>query len=278
MSTVHPSPGPSAGPGTFPGDDPRRRGRVGLSLGALVILALAVVLVATAVLAGHHAAPPPPAPVNPPAPDTGWDVAAETALAAAAMLALPESAALPHALSADSAGPPITLPKPTQTAGRWAPGGFAPTPEGALAQLAALTVAGLAGADPQTYAGAYRSIALPGAPDPQRARLTTDLQRFRARAGLPETGAVAQLSVDYRPVEGQIKGTTDDGRYVVACVLGELTIGADGQSVSGGAGDCQALRYVGGNWGISPGAPAAPAPLAWPGSAEAAAAGYRELR
>lgn len=266
---------------------PERRRRAGLVLGGSAVLAVAVVAVLVAVLIGQGRAPDdaapaapgsPGAPVVVPLPDAGgWDVAAETALATKPMLELPDAASQPHALSDATTGPPIAMPEPTQTAGRWVPGGFPVTPEGALGQLAALTVAGFAGGDPQVYAKAYASIALPGAPDPQRARLTMDLQRFRAQAGLPETGPVPALSVTYEPMQGLIKGTTDGGRYAVVCILGQLTIAANGQSVSGGGGDCQALRFVNGNWGISPGAAAAPAPLAWPGTAEAAAAGYRTV-
>lgn len=259
-----------------------RRRRRGLTIGGLAVVIAAAVLATTLLLGRGPSQTPPPSepPSDPaPAPEAGsWDMAAQTALATRPMLALPEPAALPHTLSPDTAGPPITLPAPTQRAGRWVPGGFPNTREGALAQLAALTTAGFAGADPQTYAAAYESVALPGAPDPQQARLTTDLRRFRARAGLPATGTVPDLTVTYQPTHGLIKGTTDGGRYAVVCVLGELTVSRQGRSVSGGAGDCQALRYVDGDWRISPGAAAAPAPLAWPGSAESVAAGYREVQ
>jgi len=208
----------------------------------------------------------------------GWDVAAETAIATAPMVALPDSAVLPHALASTSAGELLRLPAATQTVGRWVPGGFPDTPEGALAQLAALTTAGFAGLDPQTYIQAYTSVAWPGAPDPAHARLATDMQRFLAQTGLAATGAAPQLTVTYQPAQGLIKGTADHGQYVVACVLGDLIIEANAQNVSSGAGDCQALRFENGNWGISPGAAAAPAPLAWPGTAEAVAAGYRAVR
>jgi len=284
--------------------EPARRTRARLILAGLAVLVVLVLLALIAFLIGTTTPPTAPVPGTGAAParggtpnvDTapgggaalpgaaadpaagGWDVAAETTLATAPMLGLPDSAVLPHALATTITGAPLTLPRATQTVGRLVPGGFPDTPEGALGQLAALTTAGFAGADPQTYAQAYASVALPGAPDPQRARLSTDLTQFRARAGLPASGAVASLSVTYQPAQGLIKGTTDQGQYVVACVLGDLTIGANGQSISSGAGDCEALRFSYGNWGISPGAPAAVAPLAWPGTAEAAAAGYRAVR
>ena len=52
------------------------------------------------------------------------------------MPSLPDGAALPQPLSADSAGPPIRLPSPDSRDGL-VPRGFPPTAEGALAQLAA---------------------------------------------------------------------------------------------------------------------------------------------
>ena len=61
-------------------------------------------------------------------------------------------------------------------------------------------------------------------------------------------------------------------------MLGELTTGRNGQLITAGTADCQALRWVGDNWRISPGALAARAPVVWPGSAEAVQAGYRDLR
>ncbi len=157
------------------------------------------------------------------------------------------------------------------------PRGFPPTAEGALAQLAALTAAGLVNADPGAYAAAYTAVAAPGAPAVEATPLHRGLVEIRARSGLPATGAVPGLTFSWTPGGGLIKGSTDRGRYVVACVIGQLDSGAHGQILSTGAGDCQALRFVDGQWWISPGAAAAPAPLAWPGSAAAAQAGYRAV-
>lgn len=270
--------------------DPRRRRRAGLTLAGFAAVALVALIALVAFLLGRgggdSTAPggtPPgsgtaaPAAQPPPATAGGWDVAAETALATRPMLQLPESAALPHELTTDTAGPPLRLPKSGVTAGRVVPGGFPATPEGAVAQLAALTEVGLAGGDPQGYAQAYDSVALPGAPPANTVGLYTDLEQIRARASLPITGAVLGLVFTYKTTDGLIKGTTDGGRYAVVCVLGELTAGLNGQSISSGASDCQALRFADGDWRIAPGAPAAVASLAWPGTAEAVRAGYRAV-
>lgn len=210
--------------------------------------------------------------------ESGWDIAAQTDLATRPMLQFPESVALPHELTTQTAGPPIDLPEPGVTAGRLVAGGFPATPEGAVAQLIELTRVGMAGADPEGYGRAYNEIAAPGAPPAEASFLYRDLQRFRSGTGMPRSGAVPELHFAWTPTSALIKGTTDNGRYVVVCVLGELVAGANGQSISGGAGDCQALRYLDGEWRISPGAGAARASLAWPGSIEAVNAGYRDVR
>lgn len=259
------------------------RRRAGLVLGGIAALILLVIVAVVAFLLGQGGDPAPvpapgdPAAQPPAASDGGWDVAAETALATRPMLELPDSASQPHNLSTDTAGPPIELPSPGVTSGRLVAGGFPDTPEGALAQLAALTEAALAGGDPAAYRQAYESVALPGAPAADSTVWFRNLQQLRAGAGLPRTGAVAGLDLRYRTTSGLIKGTTDGGRYAVVCVLGDYTAQYQGRSLSGGFGDCQAFRHVDGEWRISPGAAAAKAPSAWPGTAEAVAAGYRDL-
>lgn len=281
----HPrGPGYRAGPGgDIAATRPRRRLWWVLAGAGLVVLAVLGLVVAVPAASTSTTPPDPSAPpgVAPgPAPDLeagGWDVAAQTALATRAMIAFPDTATQRHELASDSAGPPIPLPRPTKTAGRLVPGGFPGTPAGALAQLAELTRVGLSGGDPQTYANTYRSVSLPGAPDPGSTSLYRELQQFRSHAGLPASGGLAGFQIGWTPTSGLVKGTTDGGRYAVVCVLGEFTVETQGRFVSGGFGDCQALRYVDGEWRISPGALAATAPSAWPGTAEAVAAGYREL-
>ena len=271
-----------------PDVEPGRRRRAGLTLGGFALIAVVALVALVVWLLGRGlapdqtvpAAPPPPDALltQPAAPDTGgWDIATETALATRAMLSFPEQLTQPHVLTTDTAGPPLQLPRSGQSAGRLVAGGFPATAEGALGQLAALTETGLAGGDPQVYAQAYQSVALPGAPAAESTALYTGLQQLRARAGIATTGGVNGLEIFYTTTDGLIKGTADGGRYAVACVLGELTVQVQGRSVSGGIGDCQALRYSDGDWRISPGAAAFKAPSAWPGTAEAVRAGYRAV-
>ncbi|NUS45453.1 MAG: hypothetical protein HOQ24_17395 [Mycobacteriaceae bacterium] len=216
--------------------------------------------------------------VPPEATSTDIDGAvAENELAVRPMVQLPAQAAQPQAMTTATAGPAITVPGPTATSGRWIPGGFPDTPEGALSQLKVLDETAMAAADPEIYARAFLELAERGAPDPGSTGLSSLLSSLRYRAQLPTTGPVAGLGASYRVTHGQIKGATSDGRYVVVCVLGQFSAGIDGRLVSAGVGDCQAMRWTGSQWRIASGALAAPAPSAWPGSADAVKAGYREL-
>ncbi|MFC9250092.1 hypothetical protein [Amycolatopsis thailandensis] len=211
-----------------------------------------------------------------PSPEPGWDVVAQKKLALRPMLRLPGEAAQPHPLS-PQAGPELRIPEPTHTSGVWIPGGFPATAEGALAQLKAADETGLLGGDPAVYDRAYGDIALPGAPAVDRTGLHTLLKTFRTRAGIAPGESKPGLTITYDVTHGQIKGTTDQGRYAVVCVLGILTFDYKGQSTSMGVGDCQAMRWTGDAWRVSTGNQAAMAASAWPGSAESVQAGYRSL-
>jgi hypothetical protein len=285
MSYPHGAPGPLH---PAPPPAPPNRGRAFLLIGGIVAFAVLLLIGLLVVTFGGGEQAPPGAAASPAAPPASeppaasaepeGDDAAAAELATRPMLQLPESAALPHALTDDVAGPPIAVPEPDETLGVLVPEGFPATPEGAVGQLIALTQVGLEGGDPAGYAQAYDSVAAPGAPAAEDSRLYRDLQRTRQRAGLPPTGAVPGLTFTWTPTSALIKGSADRGRYVVVCVLGELAVGANGRSMTSGAGDCQAMRRVGDEWRIAPGPAAAPAPLAWPGTAEAVRAGYRDIR
>lgn len=269
-----------------PMTDPRARKRAGLSLTAILLAALVVVGSVVAVVAAHHITASEGSPAGPSDERTALSdptsvgrVGAheENELATKPMLQLPAQAAQPQTMTTATAGPAIAVPKPAITTGRWIPGGFTDTPEGALGQLKALNETALSSADPQVYARAYREAAEPGAPDPRSTGLVSLLTSMRSQARLPATGSIPGLTATYEVTRGQIKGTASGGRYVVACVLGQFSVGYEGQVISAGVGDCQAMRWSGSQWRIAAGALAALAPCAWPGSADAVKAGYREL-
>lgn len=258
------------------------RTRAGLRLTTVVVAAIVLVGAVAAVVIARYVTPARSAPSTmssaPATPSPAGAGAEEQALAAQPMLQLPAQAAQPQAMTTASAGAAIAVPAPSITVGRWIPGGFPASPEGALGQLIALNVTVLAAADPQVYATGYRAVSEPDAPDPGSTGLAALLRSMRSRAQLPATGSVDGLSASFRVTHGQIKGTASGGRFAVVCVLGQFTVGVDGQAVAAGVGDCQAMRWNGAEWRVAAGALAAAAPCAWPGSADAVKAGYRELR
>ena len=199
------------------------RRRAGLTLFGIGLAVVGLIGALLAVVITHNARDGSSAPTTvTPAPATprsaGSQAAAENELAARPMLVLPAQAAQPQLMTTQTAGPAITLPPPTQTAGRWIPGGFPATAEGAMAQLKALDETGMRGGDPQVYARAYRELSLPGAPDPGSTGLSAVLRSFRSHARLADTGVVPGLEVSYQVTQGLVKGSTDAGRYtVVSC-------------------------------------------------------------
>lgn len=213
-----------------------------------------------------------------PAVSGSMDVSArQDALAAQPMLQLPESAAQPQPLVDETAGPPILIPSPTA---RVVPGGppvatgFPHTPQGALAQLAAIDEAALSTTDLDRVHEVYAWAAAPGAVaeaewSPGYA-VRVHIDNFGGREQALRAQAVFQA------VQGQIKGTVGKD-FVVACVLGELTVTA-ASVARAGVGDCQRMVWRDGRWWIGPGTQPAYAPSAWPGSADAVRAGWRELR
>lgn len=267
-------------------EGPSRR-RAGLTVASIIVLIIVVVAAIAAMVISHDATtpnttqPPAAAPLashtTTPSLGAAGDADEETSLATRPMVRLPAQAAQPRALTTQTAGPAISVPPPSDNTGRWIPGGFPNTPEGALGQLKVLNEIALAAADPRVYARAYRELSLPGAPDPGSTGLSSLLTSLRSRAELPAAGSVSGLAATYEVTHGQVKGTTTGGTYAVVCVLGQFSVNYQGQVVAAGVGDCQAMRWTGSAWRIAPGALAAAAPSAWPGSADAVKAGYREL-
>lgn len=264
--------------------DPRRRGAAARLAGLLLALLAVAALVAVLLYARHLTATegdprdeggPVPAPSTP---LPSHQDMAEYRLAVRPMLRLPPRAALPQPLTEQTAGPAITLPKPTQRTGERVPNGYDVTARGALARLVAITETGLRASTPNGYAEVYRDVAQPAAPDPRTTPLYVAVRGFYDGADLDLADSAGEVSMTWEPTHGLIKGSARGGEYVVACVLGRLSIDYRGHTSTAGIGDCQAMRYTGRGWLIADGAPAAAAPHAWPGSADCVAAGYREVR
>ncbi|MEV4055139.1 hypothetical protein AB0J55_28395 [Amycolatopsis sp. NPDC049688] len=256
---------------------PRTRTRRLIIIVGLLVVAVAVVLVARQATALSSSPPAAPPPGGAPSRTPTAPVDEATALAERPMLTLPPEAALPHELTTATAGPPITVPRPAPIANRVISDGFPATAEGALGWLTDFNKTALRGGDPATYLRAYGESELPHAPAPQGSGLLALLTSFRDEAGIRPGELKPGLTVTYDVTQGLIKGTADGGRFAVVCTLGQLSFDFQGQSTRMGIGDCQALRWTGTAWRIAPGARAAYAASAWPGSAESVAAGYRPL-
>ncbi len=233
-------------------------------------------------------------------------------LASRPLPAVPESASHPSAVSLADPGAPWLLPVATRTGQAGVPTGFARTPQGAMAQLAAIDTAALSSA---SLAGARAVItgwAAPGGPT------TSSWSVIRAIATLlSETdlsGGTHQLAVLPTPLMGLIKGslrantagpTGSSGSggsggsgqpvFVVPCIDFELDVTVT-STARGAAADCQRMVWTtdsrdtgdtggtggaggaGGRWLIGPGPEPAAGPSVWPDTDLAITAGYRDLR
>jgi len=252
-------------------DTPRTRAATLLAVGAVLVVVVLFAVAAIAALALNGAstrsaasapgptggparptpASPSPSPSTPPGGGTSWDTTAQDAVAATPMVAFSVEAAQPHTLSPRTAGAAIALPPATVWTGA-VPQGFPHTPEGALAQLKALDETGMQGLDPAAYELAWEELASPGAPASAAVGLVRAARAARSTGGLDATGPVDGLTSTYQVDTGLIKGTADDGNFVVPCVLGELSVITTNSARRVGLGDCQAMRWVGGGGGSAP--------------------------
>jgi hypothetical protein len=263
-----------------PGNDRRRAVLVLVlvSVIGLVLVAGLALLVVDGLKADPKPAPSPPghASGTPSAAssETGNDRAREDAIAAAPMMQLPLSAAQPHSLVTETAGPAISIPAPVKGV---VPGGppmvlYPHTPEGALGQLIAIDEVAMSTLDLARVHEVYAAATLPGAVDEQQwypaVAINTLIKRLGGTAKTPTASSRYQVS------QGQIKGVLGD--FAVVCVLGEFEATAASLGRAGW-GDCQRMVWRDGRWWIGPGSQPTRAPSAWPGSADAVRAGWREV-
>lgn len=196
------------------------------------------------------------------------------ALAAAPMMSLEPAAALPHPLVASAPTDPMALPKAASSVAG-VDAGFERTAVGAVAQLAAIDTAALQGMNLAQVANVYNAFAAPGA-DPVEA---WSAHRFvsltLASAGIPDGSS--RIAATYSVSEAQVKGVLDNGSFVLACVNGEMDIWLDDQLTQVGAADCARMVWSGDGWRIGDGSQPAEPPNAWPGTADAARAGWRPI-
>ncbi|GAB3314401.1 hypothetical protein GCM10027451_29310 [Geodermatophilus aquaeductus] len=243
------------------------------ALSALVALAVlaGVVLAVVAVLTDDESAPPAAGRKAPPSSAT---VSRQDALAAAPMPSADPDDALPRPVSTQAADA-LELPRATGVGAAGVLTGFPRTPEGALAQLAAIDVTAMGSGSMNGVQGVITEWAAPGGPTARTWSGVHGMARLLTAAGVSGSGS-PQLAVVVRPVMGLIKGTVGPD-FAVVCVNSEFTVTVE-QTARIAVADCQRMVWTGERWVIGPGAEPAPAPSIWPGTDAAIAAGYRELR
>lgn len=212
------------------------------------------------------------------------------ALASAPMKAAPAGAAQPSPLSSRDPGA-ITVATSASSGAVGVPSEFPHTPEGAVAQLAAIDADVLTNASVDHARQVISGWAAAGGPTPQTwsgVQLITD---FLSGLQLPPAGAGSGLAVQATPMMGLVKAT-DGPDWTVVCVdtVMQVTLKGSGQLA---VADCQRMVWAssdgadgadgtdgtsGGRWVIGPGLEPAPAPSIWPGTDAAIDAGWKDLR
>ncbi|WP_254920787.1 hypothetical protein [Blastococcus mobilis] len=201
-------------------------------------------------------------------------VTRQDALAAAPMPTADPDDALPGPVSNQAAGV-LEVPRAMSVGRADVPTGFPQTPEGALAQLAALDVTAMQTGSMDGVRRVIAEWAAPGGPNPESWSGVDGMASLLSAAGLSGAGS-PQLAIAVRPVMGLIKGTVG-AEFAVVCVNLEFTVTVE-QTSRIAIADCQRMAWVGDRWVIGAGPEPAPAPSIWPGTDAAIGAGWRELR
>ena len=202
------------------------------------------------------------------------DMSPQDALAAAPMPTADPDDALPGPVSRQAAGV-LELPRSTGVGPADVPTGFPQTPEGSLAQLAAIDVTAMQSGSMDGLRGVIAEWTAPGGPTPETWSGVDGMASLLSAAGLSGAGS-PQLAIVVRPVMGLIKGTVGQ-QFTVVCVNFEFTVTVE-QTSRIAIADCQRMAWVGNRWVIGPGEEPAPAPSVWPGTEAAIAAGWRDVR
>ena len=186
------------------------------------------------------------------------------------------------------AGPPQRLglpaaydvPGPRQCGEVGVATGYPHTPQGALAQMAAIDSTALSSASVKVAQDVIVNWAANGGPTPESWSGVKGLATLLGSAGL-SADAQNGITIGVEPKMGFVKGTVGSD-FVVPCVDFIITVtlpGAQSQQVA--AADCQRMVWQddaqGGRWVIGPGDEPAEAPSLWPGSQASFDAGYQWL-
>lgn len=171
--------------------------------------------------------------------------------------------------------PSLKLPKSTgEVAG--VASGFARTPQGAVAQLAAMDATAYHNFDADAGREVYNQFAMPGAVGINQWNPTSQVLKYYAA----NPGTDPQLlQASYTPVQGLIKGSVGHD-FTVVCINGHLTYSYKGDARTVAAWDCARMQWSTQHkrWMLAPGGAPAKAPLTWPRDQLSYQSGFRDLQ
>lgn len=204
----------------------------------------------------------------------GSDQVKQDALATASMPSVDLEASRPGTVSTRNPGV-LVVPTSTSTGPAGVPSGFPHTPQGALAQLAAIDQTAMQSVSLDGVRKVIASWAAPGGPTPDSWSAVKAMADFLDSAGL-SGGGTPQMSLVVTPLMGLIKGSIGPD-FVIPCIDFEFdaTIVAT-QRVADA--DCQRMLWQGTRWVIGPGFEPATPPSVWPDTDTAISVGYQDVR
>jgi len=239
-----------------------------LSTAMALFFGLGLALWALILPTPHTLAPVTPAPLAGVVRGDAW----RDQLAAQPMLQVPAAAASTPGVSTELA-PVLVVPVADAVGPAGVPTGFPHTPEGAVAQLAAIEVTVVEAMSIPTAHAVHAAWSLPGGVSASEWAMTRNVQVFLTTVGDQGNTKDDSVLVTATPAAGQVKGT-DGPDWVLACVLLDVRA-AIATTARIGYGHCERMAWHDGRWQLAPGTPPAKAPSTWPGSDLALQAGWR---
>lgn len=211
---------------------------------------------------------------------SGSAQSAQDELADKALPTAPVEAAQPGGDLSTSKTGTIAIPPPMSVGDVGVATRYPHTPQGALAQMAAIDSTALSSASVQVAQDVISKWAAPGGPTPENWSGVQGVADLLGSAGL-SADAQNGITISVEPKMGFIKGSVGSD-FVVPCVDYIITAtlpGGQPQQVA--AADCQRMVWQndsnGGRWVIGPGKEPAQAASVWPGSQASVDAGYQWL-